>query len=125
MKTAYRITRKSLAGLVDTRLPQEEEDRIRESIEEHYRELLGFHALRTRKAGGQRHIDLHLVLAKSVSLEEAHRICDHLEEDIEEKLSNTSVVIHCEPCNSECEQCSITCSERDTSEGQGPFEQIV
>lgn len=115
LRTAYRITRKSVAGLLDTRLPMEEEDRIKESIEEHYQELVGFHALRTRKAGGQRHIDLHLVMAKSVSLEEAHRICDHLEEDFEDKLSQTSVVIHCEPCDSECEQCSIICSERDTS----------
>ncbi|MFC1962606.1 cation diffusion facilitator family transporter [Chloroflexota bacterium] len=114
VKTAYKITRKSVAGLLDTRLPAEEEDRIKESIEEHYQELVGFHALRTRKAGGQRHIDLHLVMAKSVSLEEAHRICDHLEEDIEDKLSQTSVVIHCEPCDSECEHCSVICSEQDT-----------
>jgi cation diffusion facilitator family transporter len=117
LRTAYRITRKSLGGLVDTRLPREEEDRIIESITEHYRELVGFHALRTRKAGGERHIDLHLEMAKSVSLEEAHRICDHLEEDIEEKLSRTSVIIHCEPCHSECQQCAVMCAERDRPTG--------
>ncbi|MBM2831165.1 MAG: cation diffusion facilitator family transporter [Dehalococcoidia bacterium] len=121
LRTAYRITRKSFGGLVDTRLPRSEEDRIIESITEHYRELVGFHALRTRKAGGERHIDLHLEMAKSVSLEEAHRICDHLEKDIEEKLSHTSVIIHCEPCHSECRQCAVMCAERDSSPGQvGP-----
>ncbi|MDP2743842.1 MAG: cation diffusion facilitator family transporter [Dehalococcoidia bacterium] len=121
LRTAYRITRKSFGGLVDTRLPREEEETIRKSIMEHGRELVGFHALRTRKAGGERHIDLHLEMAKSVSLEEAHRICDHLEKDIEEKLSHTSVIIHCEPCHSECRQCAVMCAERDGSPGQaGP-----
>jgi len=98
IRAAWHITRKSISGLVDMRLPQSEEDIITTSITEHLGEITGFHELRTRKAGSQRYIDLHLVLPKSVTLEEAHRLCDHLEGDIKNKLSNGLVTIHCEPC---------------------------
>jgi cation diffusion facilitator family transporter len=98
IRAAWNITRKSISGLVDTRLPKPEEDIITASITEHLGEITGFHELRTRKAGSQRYIDLHLVLPKSVTLEEAHKLCDHLEGDIKNKLSNGLVTIHCEPC---------------------------
>lgn len=98
MRAAWHITRKSMEGLVDTRLPKAEEDVITVSIMEHLGELAGFHELRTRKAGSQRYIELHLVLPKSVMLDEAHRLCDHLEQDIKSKLPNGLVTIHCEPC---------------------------
>ena len=97
-RAAWNITRKSMGGLVDVRLPQVEEDMIAASITEHLGEITGFHELRTRKSGSQRYIDLHLVLPKSVTLEDAHKLCDHLESDIKSKLSNGLVTIHCEPC---------------------------
>ena len=83
---------------------------------EHSGEMVTFHELRTRKAGSQRYIDLHLVMPKNASVAEAHRMCDHLEQDIETQLQhNTSVIIHVEPCSIECEQCSVSCSLRKTS----------
>jgi divalent metal cation (Fe/Co/Zn/Cd) transporter len=68
---------------------------------EHVGELAGFHELRTRKAGSQRYIELHLVLPKSVTVEKAHKLCDHLENDIKSKLAEGNVTIHCEPCEQE------------------------
>lgn len=110
IRAAWNITRKSFGGLVDVRLPRTEEDLITASITEHLGEVAGFHELRTRKAGSQRYIDLHLVLPKSVSLAEAHRMCDHLEADITSKLSNGLVTIHCEPCDqSEDGNCPSGC----------------
>ncbi len=75
---------------------------------EHVGELVDFHALRTRKAGRQRYIDLHLVMPKKVSVEEAHRMCDHLERDIKNKLKHASLIIHVEPCSEECDECPIS-----------------
>jgi cation diffusion facilitator family transporter len=99
LRAAWNITRKSMRDLVDERLPKAEEDIITASILEHVGELAGFHELRTRKAGSQRYIELHLVLPKKVTIEEAHRLCDHLEEDIKGKLPEGNVTIHCEPCD--------------------------
>ena len=101
LRAAWNITRKSVRDLVDERLPQAEEDIITASILEHVGELAGFHELRTRKAGSQRYIELHLVLPKKVTVEEAHKLCDHLEEDIKGKLPEGNVTIHCEPCDQE------------------------
>ena len=115
LKAAYDVLRKSFGGLVDIRLPEAEEAEIKSCIMAHYSELVSFHELRTRKAGSWRYIDLHLVMPKNASIEEAHRMCDHLEQDIENRLQYTSVIIHVEPCSIECNQCSVPCSLRKRS----------
>ncbi len=113
LRMTYRVGRMAFSGLVDVRLPKAEEDEIISTIKEHTSQLAGFHEVRTRKAGSQRFIDLHLMLPKNTSVEEAHQMCDHLEEDIKSRLPNSSVTIHVEPCDIECEQCQISsCSLR-------------
>jgi cation diffusion facilitator family transporter len=112
-KVAYDVLRNSFGGLVDVKLPEAEENAVRSAITEHFGgEVVDFHKLRTRKAGSQRYIDLHLVMPKDTSLEEAHRMCDHLEEDIESRLPHTDVMIHVEPCDENCDWCEFTCSRR-------------
>jgi len=40
-------------------------------------------------------------------------MCDHLEQDIESRLPNSSVTIHTEPCDMKCDQCFVlTCTLR-------------
>ena len=112
LKAAYDVMRKSFGGLVDVSLPTAEEAMIMSCIEEYSGQVVGFHALRTRKTGSRRHIDLHLVMPRNASLEESHRVCDCLERDVEKGLRNTNVVIHCEPCNEECDRCSVSCKLR-------------
>ena len=53
------------------------------------------------------------MLPKNASVEDAHQMCDPLEQDIEIRLPNSNVTIHVEPCNTECDQCLVsTCSLR-------------
>ncbi len=112
-KVAFDVLKNSFGGLVDVKLPEDEENIIRSAVTEHFgREVVDFHALRTRKAGSQRYIDLHLVMPKSTSLEKAHDMCDHLEEDIENRFPSTDVTIHVEPCDENCDWCSFTCDSR-------------
>jgi cation diffusion facilitator family transporter len=107
LRSAYSVVRNSFGGLVDARLPEAEERVIREGITEHVGQLVGYHALRTRRSGNQRYVDLHLVMPKGVRLEEANEMCNHLEQDIKKKLRNTSVVIHVEPCDERCDHCPV------------------
>ncbi|MFC1899375.1 cation diffusion facilitator family transporter [Chloroflexota bacterium] len=109
LKAGYEVSRKAIEGLIDVRLPEVEEETIRLCIMEHYSEVVSFHRLRTRKSGNQRFIYLHLVMPKHASVVEAHSMCDHLEEDLEERLNNTNVTIHIEPCSIECTMCRVTC----------------
>lgn len=114
LKVAYDTTRKPLSALVDMKLPPSQEAFINASLMKHSHEVVGFHALRTRRAGSQCYVDLHLVMAKDIELEHAHRICDEIEAEIQRGLPGASVTIHIEPCNDECHQCSIACSKRRT-----------
>jgi cation diffusion facilitator family transporter len=112
-KVAFDVLRNSFGGLVDVRLPESEEQAIRDAITEHFgREVVGFHKLRTRKAGDQRHIDLHLVMPRHFSIEKAHDMCEHIELDIESRWKNTEVIIHVEPCDENCKDCDLDCQDR-------------
>jgi cation diffusion facilitator family transporter len=115
VKVALDTIRKPISGLLDEKLPPSQEAVVEDIIKKHSREVSGFHALRTRRAGSQIYVDLHLVMAGEISLEQAHQICDQIEVEIESTLHEASVIIHCEPCDNECEQCSAICSKRRTS----------
>jgi len=117
MKTAYDVTRRAFPPLMDVRLPEDEEALIESCIKEHVGEVAGFHQLSTRKAGSERHIKLHLVMSANTSVEDAHDLCDHLEEDIKSKLLNVSVTIHVEPCDKECDKCPGTCPQDQAMPG--------
>ena len=112
LKVAYDVLKKSFGELIDVKLSENEEDVIRASITVRTGEVVNFHKLRTRKAGSERHIDLHLVVPRNSSVAEAHQLCDELERDICEKLRQANVVIHIEPCHAECEQCPVSCDSR-------------
>jgi cation diffusion facilitator family transporter len=113
-KLAYDTIGKPLLGLVDASLPRSEQAVIESCLVEWRGQVVGFHELRTRRAGNQRYIDLHLVMAKDASLEQTHQICDSLEHDIQTRLPRTNVTIHVEPCDGKCKQCATDSSECQT-----------
>ncbi|MHB1134951.1 MAG: cation diffusion facilitator family transporter [Chloroflexota bacterium] len=109
VKAAWGITRRSFVDLLDRSLPEPERRLVAGIIEEHGDRLCGFHEVRTRKAGGERQIDLHLVVAAETSVEQAHELCDHLESDLRQSLGPCTLNIHVEPCRHQCQNCSLDC----------------
>jgi len=116
LKVAIDTMRKPISGLLDEKLPPSQEAVIEDILKKYSREVAGFHTLRTRRAGSQIYIDLHLVMASDISLEQAHQICDQIEGEIQSVLREASVTIHPEPCDNKCEQCSAICSKRRTKQ---------
>jgi cation diffusion facilitator family transporter len=113
LRATYRVGRIALEGLIDFRIPQADEETLMATILEHSGQLVGVHEVRTRRSGSHKYIDLHLVMPKGASVEQAHEMCDHLEQDIVKRLQNANVTIHVEPCDIECQQCSVaTCNAR-------------
>jgi cation diffusion facilitator family transporter len=97
--TAFRLVSGSTRVLLDESLPQGELGIIERVIEgevESDEAVRGFHKLRARKSGPQRHVDFHLQLRAETTLGEAHKISDALEERIRRNLPNTDVLIHLE-----------------------------
>ena len=94
--TAYRLMRDAIQLLLDVRLPESEEMAIRVILENDVR-VLGYHKLRTRKSGSQRHADVHVQLDDDISLVDAHQIAEELEDAIRAALPSIFVNIHIEP----------------------------
>ncbi len=92
-----RVYWEAVHGLMDTRLPAAEEAAIRAILDGHRNDIVEYHALRARKAGRARFLDLHLVLHRNLTVGQAHQLCDHLEEHIEAVLPGTDITIHVEP----------------------------
>ncbi|MFW6122687.1 MAG: cation diffusion facilitator family transporter [Thermodesulfobacteriota bacterium] len=92
-----KVTYGSLHGLLDTRLPAEEEDAVREIVSQ-VTPLLELKELVSRKAGPMRYLDLTLTVCRWETIEEMHRLCDELEDRIEEHFPGARVFIHPEPC---------------------------
>ncbi|RJQ39679.1 MAG: cation transporter [Dehalococcoidia bacterium] len=108
-RTAYKTMMRSLGELMDKRLPEEEEKIIRDCINEHFDRVVDAHEFRTHKAGGQRFVDLHMVMPRDLNLGQAHHICDHIEHHIHHRLKRVSITIHLEPCRDECPSCVVKC----------------
>ena len=88
--------------LLDRELPEDVQEEIVRVLDEHRREVLAFHGLRTRRAGSQKIVSLHLVLCKAISFETSHHIVDHVEQELELAIPRTDVTIHADPCGEYC-----------------------
>jgi cation diffusion facilitator family transporter len=115
LKAGYEVTARAIRELVDHALPKEEQEILDNCLKEHNTQLVDFHAIRSRQAGSERFIDLHIVMPRNLSLEKAHTMCDHLEQDIKDKITNANVIIHAEPCQlGYCIRCTITSCDLHT-----------
>jgi cation diffusion facilitator family transporter len=96
--SGVRILMRSSRVLVDEALPPDELAAIREEVLAFGpRGVAGYHNLRTRKAGSQRYVDLHVQFRSGTTLEEAHEIASELQGAIAARLRNADVLIHLEP----------------------------
>ncbi len=96
IKAAYNLTREAGAPLVDTRLPMQEIGKVNDILLSEPR-IVGFHKLRTRRAGPEREIDLHIIVPQEMSLSEAHDLAEEIEQKIRTALGGAHVVTHVEP----------------------------
>ncbi|KGE01138.1 cation diffusion facilitator family transporter [Rhizobium sp. YS-1r] len=93
----YRVISQSVGGLMDRALEPDEEAAVREAITTHSEGALGVHDLKSRRAGAAAFIDFHLVVPAGMSVDEAHRICDRLEDAIKTIIPEATLAIHVEP----------------------------
>ena len=116
IKAAYDLTRKAFFNILDIKLPDDEEQIILDVLKGHPGEVLEFHKLRTRKSGHIRHIDMHLLVPKGCTVDEAHRLSHEISRQIEERLPDSQILVHIEPCREECDGCPAVCPEKTGNE---------
>ena len=96
--TGVGLLTRSSRVLVDRSLPGDEVEAIRSAIEAFGpRGVVGYHELRTRRAGSRRYVDLHVQFRAGTSLEDAHKTAHELQDVIAARLRGADVLIHLEP----------------------------
>ncbi len=93
---AWLIARGALDILMDRELPERERTRIHEIATAHP-EVIDMHDLRTRSAGQQIFVQLHLEMDPSLTLVRAHDIADAVEAEILDAFPEAEVLIHQDP----------------------------
>jgi len=116
LRAGYRVGARAMRELSDHAMPGEDQQRLRATLDEHNTRIVESHAMRTRRAGSERFIDLHIVTPRNRTIAEVHAMCDHLEQDIRDQIPNASVTIHAEPCSpGDCPRCRVAeCDLRST-----------
>jgi ferrous-iron efflux pump FieF len=94
--SAVQIVRQSIDRLMDRELPDDERARIAKIATAHPR-VAGFHDLRTRSAGLDTFIQIHIEMDGAITLDDAHEICDAVEADIMAAYPSAEVMIHADP----------------------------
>jgi len=102
ISAAVPLLKGAVQDLMDHQLPPETVARVTAIIEAHRPMVVDWHDLRTRRSGSEKQVDFHVVVCREHSLEQAHRVADHLEMEIREMLGNAHVVTHIDPCEIEC-----------------------
>ena len=97
--SGWAVIRDSVGGLMDVAVPVETQQRIREVIATNAEGALEAHDIRTRQAGPVTFIDFHLVVPGTMSVEQAHTICDEIEARLREAVPDVQITIHVEPEN--------------------------
>jgi len=83
--------------LMDQALPEQEMDLISATLDEFAaREGVGFHALRARRSGTKRHIDMHMVVDPDTTVREGHALSGRVKAAVRRALPGSEVLIHLE-----------------------------
>ena len=98
--SALSILRGSYDELMDREFNDAERARIKEIVLKHTA-VTSIHDLRTRRAGHRSFIQLHLELPPEMTLIEAHRISDEVEDAIKEAFPDAEVLTHQDPAGVE------------------------
>lgn len=94
---AVKVIWHAVSDLMDRALPEAETATIIHTIEQTHPSVLGYHHLRTRRAGGIRFVEFELWIDRTVSFELAHDITEMVKDRLTETLPRSIITIHTEP----------------------------
>lgn len=91
---SFQLLKKAFSPLLDTAWNETDIN----DLEIKLKDLgVNYHALRTRLAGNYLFLDFHIQIPENVSVGDAHRYCDKIEDELKSVYENLNVTIHVEP----------------------------
>jgi cation diffusion facilitator family transporter len=97
VRTGVGLVRTAFDGLMDRALPVSEVVAVRRAIEDELEPDTTYHALRTRRAGSRRFVDLHLLVPGRVSVAHGHDLANRIERAVATVLPGAETTVHLEP----------------------------
>jgi cation diffusion facilitator family transporter len=91
---SFQLLKKAFSPLLDTALSESDIKIIYNSFEVRN---LSYHDLRTRISGKYKFAELHLTMPGNMTLAEVHHVCDEVEKELQEIISDFQITIHVEP----------------------------
>ena len=94
--SAWEIISHAFDHLMDRELPDEDREVIERTVLAHP-DVRGVHDLRTRRSGTAVFVQMHVELDDDLSLLEAHRIAEEVENEVVRAYPGSEVIIHPDP----------------------------
>ena len=95
--TGWQLLHRSASGLMDEALPEDQLAAIKSVLANYHRKGLDFHALRTRQAGRQAFITLHVLVPGDWTVQLGHDVVEQIEADIRAVVPFSHLTTHLEP----------------------------
>jgi cation diffusion facilitator family transporter len=96
--TGFGLMRRSVRGLLDSAIPEEDQREVTKLLAEYARRYgVAFHALRTRQAGARRFVSFHMLVPDAWTVSRAHRLSEEIEARMRSMVPNAAVFTHIEP----------------------------
>jgi cation diffusion facilitator family transporter len=94
--TGAGIVRRSVGGLMDVSLSAQDMAAVRRVLQTHEQAGIQFHALRSRRAGAQKFVSVHVLVPGDWTVQRGHELLDRIEAEIRAVLPDASVFTHLE-----------------------------
>jgi len=95
--TGWELLHRSASGLMDESLPGEQIQAIETVLDGYRRQGSEFHALRTRQAGRQAFISMHVLVPGDWTVQRGHDLLELIEADIRAVVPFSHLTTHLEP----------------------------
>jgi cation diffusion facilitator family transporter len=100
--TGFQLIRRSVQGLMDAALPEQEQEQIEEVMKIYRQKGVNFHALLTRQAAARRFISVHILVPGDWTVHDAHHMAEDFEADVRAAVGGVvTVFTHLEPVEDE------------------------
>ncbi|MEC1722701.1 cation diffusion facilitator family transporter [Schinkia azotoformans] len=97
IKEAWDLCKSAFDFLLDSKLSDEEVEKVKKIILNHSHQFIDYHKLKTRRSGNMKHIDFHITVPSELTAKEIHDIIGSLKKEMKETLKNTRVNVHVDP----------------------------
>lgn len=93
---AWGVAMHAVDQLMDREWPEEKRQRFL-AVAQSHPQLRGIHDFRTRSSGSRDFVQFHVWVDAQMTVEDAHRVMDEVEEKLMAEFPNTEVIIHPDP----------------------------